>query len=252
MRALITGAHGTPYAHGCYIFDIFLDNNYPNQPPKVNLITTGGEQIRFNPNLYINGYVCLSLLGTWSGAGCERWTVTSSILQVLVSIQSLVMSENVYGNEPGFEKSVQTPEGKKLNEGYSNIVKYGNIQYAMIEMLRNPPNGYKEVVEMHFFLKKRIILEDVKRWVAEAKKSEALYTGLVGSHNPKLAVRLVGDFHRELMGVVGVLEKELERLKLEIKREFLYNALECQCEDKERCGCGRREEVRVEEEKVNA
>ena len=28
-------------------------------------MTTGAGTIRFNPNLYSNGTVCLSLLGTW-------------------------------------------------------------------------------------------------------------------------------------------------------------------------------------------
>ena len=30
-------------------------------------MTTGGNKVRFNPNLYDSGKVCLSLLGTWSG-----------------------------------------------------------------------------------------------------------------------------------------------------------------------------------------
>lgn len=29
MKALITGAIGTPYAHGAYEFDIFSENTYP-------------------------------------------------------------------------------------------------------------------------------------------------------------------------------------------------------------------------------
>jgi len=41
MKALITGATGTPYAHGCYEFDIFCENGYPSGPPKMNLCTTG-------------------------------------------------------------------------------------------------------------------------------------------------------------------------------------------------------------------
>jgi ubiquitin-protein ligase len=41
MKALITGAEGTPYAHGCYEFDLFCENSYPNGPPKMNLMTTG-------------------------------------------------------------------------------------------------------------------------------------------------------------------------------------------------------------------
>lgn len=56
-----------------------LTENYPNEPPKVNLMTTGGGKIRFNPNLYSNGYVCLSLLGTWSGTNAfEKWNAEKS------------------------------------------------------------------------------------------------------------------------------------------------------------------------------
>lgn len=67
IKALIFGSEGTPYAHGAFVFDIYLTETYPSTPPKVNLMTTGFNSIRFNPNLYSSGYVCLSLLGTWSG-----------------------------------------------------------------------------------------------------------------------------------------------------------------------------------------
>ena len=49
----------------------------------MHLRTTGGGSIRFNPNLYACGKVCLSLLGTWSGGQGESWNATaSSALQV--------------------------------------------------------------------------------------------------------------------------------------------------------------------------
>ena len=67
MKALIMGAADTPYAHGAFEFDIYFEDSYPNTPPKVNLTTTGGASVRFNPNLYSCGKVCLSLLGTWRG-----------------------------------------------------------------------------------------------------------------------------------------------------------------------------------------
>ena len=73
MKALVMGATGTPYAHGCYEYDIFFEDSYPNAPPKCNLETTGAGQIRFNPNLYNCGKVCLSLLGTWRGNATENW-----------------------------------------------------------------------------------------------------------------------------------------------------------------------------------
>ena len=42
-RALIIGPADTPYANGCFIFDIFLPSNYPNVPPQVHFLTTGGK-----------------------------------------------------------------------------------------------------------------------------------------------------------------------------------------------------------------
>ena len=38
----------------------------------------GGGSVRFNPNLYNCGKVCLSLLGTWSGGRGEGWDAHSS------------------------------------------------------------------------------------------------------------------------------------------------------------------------------
>lgn len=133
MKALITGSTDTPYAHGCYEFDIFCENSYPNAACKMNLMTTGSGQIRFNPNLYACGKVCLSLLGTWRGSATENWDPKlSTILQVLLSTQAIIMSQEVYFNEPGFENEAGTPDGEKRNEGYMNIVRYGNVKYAML------------------------------------------------------------------------------------------------------------------------
>jgi len=68
---------------------------------------------RLNPNLYETGKVCLSLLGTWSGEAGENWNPQSSnILQVLISIQGLVLVEEPFYNEPGFEKQIGTEDGR--------------------------------------------------------------------------------------------------------------------------------------------
>lgn len=86
QKVLITGPIGTPYFGGLFLFDIFIPDSYPDMPPLVNLETTGGNQFRFNPNLYSCGKVCLSLLGTWhGGAKTEGWNKdTSTLLQVSV------------------------------------------------------------------------------------------------------------------------------------------------------------------------
>ena len=56
---------GTPYCLGLFNFDMRFPKDYPNSPPKVHITTTSGGSVRFNPNLYSAGKVCLSILGTW-------------------------------------------------------------------------------------------------------------------------------------------------------------------------------------------
>ena len=63
IHALITGPFDTPYEGGFFYFMIRCPPDYPIRPPRVKLMTTGGGQVRFNPNLYRNGKVCLSILG---------------------------------------------------------------------------------------------------------------------------------------------------------------------------------------------
>lgn len=53
----------------------------------INLETTGRHSVRFNPNLYNDGKVCLSVLNTWHGRPEEKWNAhTSSFLQVLLAL----------------------------------------------------------------------------------------------------------------------------------------------------------------------
>lgn len=66
IKALIVGPKDTPYENGCFIFDIFLPHSYNQTSPLVKSMTTNGGRYRYNPNLYADGKVCLSLLGTVS------------------------------------------------------------------------------------------------------------------------------------------------------------------------------------------
>ena len=58
----------TPYMNGLFHFDITLGLSYPAAAPTVQLITTGGGAIRFNPNLYANGKVSFLWYFTCCGA----------------------------------------------------------------------------------------------------------------------------------------------------------------------------------------
>ena len=222
------GAEGTPYAHGCFEFDIFCQADYPEGPPKMNLQTTGSGQIRFNPNLYSCGKVCLSLLGTWRGHASENWDPKiSTILQVLLSTQAIIMSEEVYFNEPGFERQAGTPEGERLNEGYANIVRYGNVKWAMLGQLKNPPKGFESAIKRHFYIKKEAVMNQCNKWIERANKiQDALYDGLVNDHNSSIA----RDFKKSKDAYKTALTKvvkELEDLmnKLEKPSNYLKPAI---------------------------
>ncbi|ELU17166.1 hypothetical protein CAPTEDRAFT_195632 [Capitella teleta] len=173
MKALITGPEGTPYSGGCFHFDIYFQGNYPRVPPMVNLQTTGGGIVRFNPNLYNCGKVCLSLLGTWEGQQGEQWNeTTSTLLQVLVSIQSLILVPEPYFNEPGYEQEIGTEPGRRHSNDYNLDVQINTIKYAMIGQLQNPSHGFEDVIKAHFYLKKERILQEVEDWVQTSKSSK--------------------------------------------------------------------------------
>ncbi|KAF9780320.1 ubiquitin conjugating enzyme family protein [Thelephora terrestris] len=159
IKALIIGPEGTPYENGCFLFDIFLPAGYNHSPPHVKYMTTHGGKYRFNPNLYAEGKVCLSLLGTWSGPG---WVSgKSTLLQVLISIQSMILCEEPYLNEPAWAQSGGTPPSK----AYSANVRRMVIRTAMLGNLRNPPEPWENVIRTHFRLKARSIAKQLNHWL---------------------------------------------------------------------------------------
>ena len=93
IRVLIVGPSGTPYALAPFVFDIKMHSNFPMEPPKAFFHSWTNGIGRVNPNLYEDGKVCLSLLGTWTAAeDSEAWVMgKSSILQVILSLLGLVL-----------------------------------------------------------------------------------------------------------------------------------------------------------------
>eukprot|EP00038_Savillea_parva_P013187 m.209416 g.209416 ORF g.209416 m.209416 type:complete len:957 (-) comp24598_c0_seq1:113-2983(-) len=145
-RAVVFGPPETPYAGVPFFFDIFLPADYPKSPPKM-LYWAGTSRDRLNPNLYENGKVCLSLLGTWNGPGWDP--KTSSILQLLLSVQGLVLVDEPYFNEPGFEKLKGTAEGTRASKLYSENACVLALQ-NLISLWSRPPSGFKSVMSVFY------------------------------------------------------------------------------------------------------
>lgn len=127
VHAILIGPWETPYEGGFFYFIVDFPDDYPREPPRVRLITTGSGTCRFNPNLYASGKVCLSLLNTWHG---EKWSMINTLSSVLLSIQS-IMCEKPYHNEPGFEVGVGNPQDALV---YNEIIRHETVRIAVCDM----------------------------------------------------------------------------------------------------------------------
>ncbi|KAM4590981.1 dual E2 ubiquitin-conjugating enzyme/E3 ubiquitin-protein ligase BIRC6 [Odontesthes bonariensis] len=201
MKVLITGPADTPYANGCFEFDVYFPQDYPNSPPLVNLETTGGHSVRFNPNLYNDGKVCLSILNTWHGRPEEKWNPqTSSFLQVLVSVQSLILVAEPYFNEPGYERSRGTPSGTQSSREYDGNIRQATVKWAMLEQMRNPSPCFKEVIHKHFYLKRTEIMSQCEEWITDIQQySSDKRVGRTMSHHAAALKRHTTQLREELL-----------------------------------------------------
>lgn len=193
LRAVIFPGHDTPYALGAFAFDIYLPSDYPEVPPKFSFLTTGGGRVRMNPNLYQDGkvgqplhchgapgpaldstrpcpQVCLSLLGTWSGPSWQPGV--STLLQVLVSIQSMIFVPDPYFNEPGRESLNGGAQTRRDNDQYNQRCRWNTLHLAILPALQQPGCGplqpFRGSIAAHFCLKRNALLDIVRRWAAEA------------------------------------------------------------------------------------
>ena len=120
IHLMIVGPNDTPYQNGLYFFTLNFDKEkHPFVPPKAKFYQ-GLQGIRFHPNFYSNGKVCLSLLNTWQG---PKW----SACQTLLSISSVILSlfdDNPLAHVPGFDD----PMHYKSQQEYKQIISYMNIR----------------------------------------------------------------------------------------------------------------------------
>lgn len=126
----IVGPEGTPYDGGFLFFHIKFTKRYPHDPPQVRFLNPN-DRIRFHPNLYENGNICLSILGTWKG---PEWTSVMNIRSLILSIQS-ILSEHPLQHEPGFEE--EDPESSR-NEQYNTILRYSVLANMISDTLLTP------------------------------------------------------------------------------------------------------------------
>ncbi|XP_034960437.2 (E3-independent) E2 ubiquitin-conjugating enzyme isoform X2 [Zootoca vivipara] len=162
FSALVKGPTRTPYEDGLFLFDIQLPNIYPAVPPLFRYLSQCSG--RLNPNLYDNGKVCVSLLGTWIGKGTERWTSKSSLLQVLISIQGLILVNEPYYNEAGFDSDRGLQEGYENSRCYNEMALIRVVQ-SMMQLLRKPVEVFEQEIFEHFCCNGWRLVHRIESWV---------------------------------------------------------------------------------------
>lgn len=130
MEAFIIGPPDTPYDAGVFHFRLKFPMEYPLVPPQVRFLTTDGGTLRFHPQLYADGKVCLSILNTWQG---PQWTAQQSLRSILLSIQSL-LDEEPLRCEPGLERA---PE-QEVQRG-NDFVAHETVRVAILDTLAHAP-----------------------------------------------------------------------------------------------------------------
>ncbi|CAE7198227.1 UBC23 [Symbiodinium natans] len=148
FRAMVVGPPGTPYSDVPFFFDMSLSPQYPSEPPLVHFMAAYVSSCeKLNPNLYNDGKVCLSILGTWAGPGWDPQK--STLLQVLISLQGLVLVEDPYFNEPGHEWECNSEHGRNASALYNENVRLLVLR-AALNVSKHPPSGFEEMVASHF------------------------------------------------------------------------------------------------------
>jgi ubiquitin-protein ligase len=159
-KALIIGPKDTLYEDAFLLFSFIFPNNYPFSPPTI--IYHSQNNIRIHPNIYVNGKVCLSILGTWSG---PEWTSAMDIINVFVTIQSL-LDNNPLHNEPGYEK--KQIKHNKIFTNYNLVIEYNTLNSLILNNLNNDLGDFNifKSIMVEYFIKNK---ENIKKRIDKNK-----------------------------------------------------------------------------------
>lgn len=162
--AMIVGPQDTPYFGGYYLFELFYPPEYPHKPPKV-LFSTNADNVRFNPNLYVNGKVCISLLNTWRG---EQWTSCQTITTILLTLCT-ILNENPLMNEPGLY--IHHPDIINYNE----IIQYSNFEIAIYYLLTKNSNIYLPYFDYFYNIMREIFINNYDKYLSIIENKMNIY-----------------------------------------------------------------------------
>lgn len=173
--SLIVGPEDTPYFGGYYFFEFVYPTDYPYSPPKLTFLTNGRD-VRFNPNLYKCGKVCVSILNTWHG---DQWSACQTITTILLTLCTLLCKDPLL-NEPGVQKT-----HANFNE-YTKIIEYSNLEIAICDIverkkgvyLSSPMDLFESFLKDHYLKNYEKLLEFGEKKAKEQENSEIVKTNM--------------------------------------------------------------------------
>ena len=172
-KAMIIGPKDTIYENAYLFFTIEFPKKYPFEPPVVTYKPQ--NTVRIHPNIYVNGKVCLSILGTWSG---PSWTSAMDIINVLITIQSL-LDDQPLCNEPGYEKIV--PSKMHIHNDYNMVIEYNTYNSLILGRLHTKfedfDNFKKDMIE-YFEKNKTNIIKKIEKNMEKYKDKLSVRIGI--------------------------------------------------------------------------
>ena len=175
-------------------------------PPKAFYATQGGVlgnmSIRFNPNLYKCGKVCVSILNTWSG---DKWSSCQTINSVLLTLCSL-LNESPLENEPG--------QGKTSRDfiPYQKSIEFKNIDFAICDLInRSNINRIPAPFEMFYpFMKQQFLTnyDAILNFVQnKAKETNSTSTQVVSIYNMRTEISYI-NLEKKLITTKEIIDSE--------------------------------------------
>ena len=79
----------------------------------------------------------------------------------------MILVSEPYFNEPGYERSRGTPAGTIASIEHDANIRQATVRWAMLEMIRKPPACFKDVINKHFYFKRKEIKEQCEIWFRE-------------------------------------------------------------------------------------
>ncbi|KAG0632784.1 hypothetical protein HOY80DRAFT_897550 [Tuber brumale] len=222
LRVLIIGPMNTPYELAPFFFDFYFPDTFPQSPPIVHFHSWTGGVGRINPNLYEDGKVCLSLLGTWHAEQKnEAWSAGgSTVLQVLVSLMGLVLVREPYYNEAGFGVFEGADEVSLASALYSEkayILSRGFVKHA----LETPMSGFEDEIKWLYLPHQKgglNLLEAVICSTKEVVKRSECEETIAGGKAEESARERVGNV---TAGALILLKRNLQALERVMERVSL-------------------------------